>query len=817
MSALKCDHCLLSFPERDAVRDAVDGQEKVFCCSGCRGVFRLIHGEGLDEFYRRREGWTPGPPEEAELTTAPFLASVRREGDGEEMSIHLSGIRCASCIWLIERYLSRVEGIKEISVNYATHRARIRWTFGRVSLEAVLARIKSLGYIPRPYATSQVEENLEREKRDLLVRFGTASFFSMQLMLYTTALYAGYFQGIEPLYKKVFEVIAAFLAAPVMFYCGYPFLKNTARGLGNRAFTMDTLVFLGSFSAYAYSIGALFTGGEVYFDTSAMIITLILLGRYMEAGAKSRATQTISSLFSLQSKEARLLKAGGNGAVTVPVSSLKPGDRLEVIPGEKIPIDSTVIGGNSEVNEAMITGEAMPVGKERGGEVFGGTLNLSGRLLIEVKRTAGDTVLARIIRAVEDAQARKAPLQKTADRVVGWFVPAIIGISIATFFFRLAGASGATAALMNAISVVVIACPCALGLATPLAVFIGSSSLSSKGILVKGGDIIESVARSDFVCFDKTGTLTAGTPSLIKVFPYGTEKQTLHVLAASLEKYSGHSIAKAIRKGVEDCDLCSVEAFRAHPGRGVEGVREGVRLAAGNIPFLESLGVVIGEGGEKDFLSLSAGGDTVTGFAVGKEFKGWFVISDELRPEAPAVIESVKRLGRRVGLLTGDQRAVAENIGERAGIPVVDAEVLPLEKAARIRQFKESGRRVVMVGDGINDAPALTEADVGVAFGNATDVAIESAGVVLMRNDLRLVPAMIALSGKTLAVIRQNLFWAFSYNIIAIPLAVSGMIHPILSAAFMASSSLIVVGNSLRLRRMKMDENRAGRKSPDRR
>lgn len=807
MSTLKCDHCLLTFPESLAVRDDADGQQKVFCCNGCRGIYRLIHSEGLDEFYAKRSGWAPGRPEEADITPDAFADSIRTSGDETEMDLTVSGIRCASCIWLIEHFLMKVEGIKHVSVNYATHRAKVGWLSGKISLESVLDRIKALGYTPRPFIASALEERLKDEKRDLLIRFGTASFLAMQIMLFTTALYAGYFQGIDPLYQKVFELIALGLTTPVIFYCGYPFLKNTFRGIRNRALNMDTLVFTGSFSAYLYSIIAIVRGGEVYFDTSAMIITLILLGRFIESGAKAKATGAVSALIGLQPKEARLIKKSSGEKdgipVNVSVSSLAVGDHIEVIPGEKIPVDCAVIEGSSEIDEAMLTGESMPVRKVEGAEVFTGTLNLNGRLVLEVRRTGNETVLAQITRAVEDAQSRKAPIQKVADRVVGWFVPAIIAISTATFIFWFVKGSTVTSSLMNAISVLVIACPCALGLATPLAILIGSTLLSSKGILAKGGDIIETLARSDFVCFDKTGTLTTGKPLLKDMVNYGIEKESMHIFAASLEKNSEHTIAKALCRGIRGSDLRPIEAFKAYPGMGVEGTLDGEHLLAGNIAFLESFRVEITEEQRKDFSAFSSRGHTVTGFAMGHELKGWFVIADDLRPEAPEVVDDLKRHGCKVGLLTGDYKTVAEEVGRRAGISMIDAGVLPVRKADRIREIRESGHRVIMVGDGINDAPALIEADAGVAIGSATDIAMESADVVLMRNDLDLVPQLIRVSRKILAVIRENLFWAFSYNLIAIPLAVSGKIHPIISAAFMVISSLIVVGNSLRLYKVK--------------
>jgi Cu2+-exporting ATPase len=800
---VSCDHCLLPFPEREAIRDEIGGKKKVFCCIGCRGIYRVIHEEGLDEFYERRSGWKPGPLEDVPVAIDLFRDSVRYTGDEAEMDISLSGIRCASCIWLIEHSLSRLQGINEARVNYATHRARIRWDPKSVTLDTILKRIKSLGYMSRPYAVSALDEHLREEKRDLLIRFGTAAFFSMQLMLYTTALYAGYFQGIDSFHKKIFELIALALATPVMFYCGYPFLKGAIRAALNRTFSMDTLVFLGSFSAYFYSVIAILVGGEVYFDTSAMIITLILLGRFVETGAKAKASGAVSALIRLQPKEAKLAGNGEGAGSRVPVSSLAIGDRIEVIPGEKIPVDCIVVKGSSELDESMLTGEATPLMKTEGAQVFAGTMNLNGGLVLEVTRVGNETALARIIAVIEEAQARKAPVQKTADRVVGLFVPVVILIAAATFAFRLALGSGMTFSLMTAVSVLVIACPCALGLATPLTVLIGSTLLASRGILAKGGDIFESVARSDSVIFDKTGTLTTGTPTLTNVLAYDIDERKLRVLAASIERHSEHTVSKALRAGISDSDLHPVTSFRAHPGRGVEGRRDDELLLAGNTSFLESRSVKITEGQRKDLVSLSSKGDTIIGLAVGSELKGWFVISDDLRQGAREVVAALKRRGCTVGLITGDHRTAAEEIGKRTGISMINAEVLPAQKAAKVREMKEAGHRVVMVGDGINDAPALIEADAGVAMVSATDVAMESADVVLMRNDLSLVPRLMEICGKSLSVIRQNLWWAFSYNIVAIPLAVSGKLHPIVAAAFMAMSSLMVVGNSLRLYREK--------------
>ena len=827
---MNCSHCLSEVKPEEAIYDEIDGRRLVFCCTGCNAIYRVIHEQGLDEFYEKRLGWRPGRPELRDVRVEDFREFIKEVSEKErELEFIISGIRCASCIWLIEHLLKKSEGVIDIRVNYATHRARLRWAPERIDLNEILRKITSLGYTPKPAFTVEGEEELKRERRDLLIRFGTASFFSMQLMIYTSALYAGYFQGIEENLRRLFQLIALAMATPVMFYCGYPFIRNALRGLKNRALNMDVLIFLGSFSAYAYSVAIIilnmlqpsaFVKYEVYFDTSAMIITLILLGRYIEQGAKLKASSAIQVLLSLQPSEARLMR--GSEEVLVPVKELKPDDLIIVRPGEKIPADGIIIEGSAEIDESMLTGESMPVFKEQGSEVFSGTINTNGRLIIKV-RTVKDTLLSKITQAVLDAQTKRPRIQGLADRIVGLFVPAIIMIAFFTFLYWSFNADKITA-LMNAVSVLVIACPCALGLATPLAILIGSTALYSSGIIIKDGNIIEKVATADTVCIDKTGTLTEGRPSLIKIISYERPEEELHIIAASLEHQSEHAVAKAITKDIKKDRLLHVKDFQSVAGMGVKGTIDSHEVVIGNIRFLEGSGIEIREEHKRDFDHYSVKGYTVTGIAIDGRLHGWFIISDRIAPSASYVIMELKKKAIDIVLLTGDQRRVAEEVSRTLGIEKIHAEVLPVEKAEIIKRLKaEDGRlkdikkpkklfslkpkafSLIMVGDGINDAPALAVADAGIATGGATDIAMESAQAVLMKNDISLLLTLINISKRTLTIIKQNLFWAFSYNIIAIPLAVSGRIHPIISAILMATSSLLVVGNSLRLKKFRID------------
>lgn len=806
-----CTHCLGEVNPEDAIYDEIDGKRLIFCCAGCNAIYRLIHEQGLDEFYEKRLGWRPGRPEIKEVREEEFKEFIKKlSEDHLELEFILSGIRCASCIWLIEHLIKKSEGVIDIRVNYATHRARLRWNPQRINLTEILKKIASLGYTPKPAYTTEGEDELRREKRDLLIRFGTASFFSMQLMIYASALYAGYFQGIEETYRRLFQLIAWALATPVMFYCGYPFMKNAIRGLKNRTLNMDVLIFLGSFSAYAYSVAIIILNflqppalslqlskTEVYFDTSSMIITLILLGRFIEQGARIKAFSVIQALLGLQPKEARLLR--DSEEVMVRINELKEGYRIIIKPGERIPVDGVIIEGSSEVDESMLTGESMTVVKAIGSQVFAGTINLNGRLIVDVKAVK-HTVLSKITEAVLEAQARRARIQGIADMVTGWFVPFIILIGLFTFLYWSIK-SNSTVALMNAVSVLVIACPCALGLATPLAMLTGSTRLYSSGIIIKEGNVIEQIARADTVCIDKTGTLTEGRPELLEIIAHDRTEEELHTIAASLEQASEHVIARAITKGVKKDKLIPVMDFQSFSGLGVKGIVGEDKVIIGNRRFLEDSGVILNHNQKDDFLNYSEKGYTIIGIAINNALSGWFIISDRVAQGAVDVINELKRLKKKVILLTGDQKKVALEVGKKLSVEDIHAEVLPVEKAEIIRRLKTSGRKVMMVGDGINDAPALTEADAGIATGGATDIAMESAGAVLMRNEIGLLIPLIKISKKTLSIIKQNLFWAFSYNIIAIPLAVSGRIHPIISAILMATSSLVVVGNSLRLRR----------------
>ncbi|MGE4317916.1 MAG: heavy metal translocating P-type ATPase [Deferribacterales bacterium] len=804
---VRCAHCMLEINRNQAIQECIDGEDLFFCCHGCEGVYKILKTEGFSKFYSKRdESWQAGAALTSQVSEELFVDSVKEYENSYEVDIALSGIRCAACIWLIENYLNKAEGVESVRVNYATHKARIRWTKGRITLKEIIDRITSIGYCPLPLSESSVASIYEKEKKDYFYRFSIAAFFTMQLMIYTVALYAGYFQGINSGLRVFFQYTAWALCTPVMFYSGWPFIRSSLTAIRKGHTTMDTLIFLGSFTAYVYSVFALFLDQEIYFDTTANIITLILLGRYIEAGAKVRTSNAVSKLLTYQPSQVRLLDGyneenyikGIIKSVTVPVKQIRQGDLLEVLPGDSVPADGEVIYGRSEVNESMLTGEASPRLKTIGEKVFAGTGNINGSMVVRVEHTGSSTTLSRIVQAVEDAQASKAPIQNIADKVVGWFVPAILAVSMGTFIVWYLLSHNVLLSVMTAVSVLVIACPCALGLATPLAILIATSRITKMGAIAKSGDTIETFSKTSVFLFDKTGTITKGELKVEEIIPEGMTAEELLTLTASLERNSSHLIAKAVTDFFTE-DFVSVSDFAETPGKGVSGSVNGRKVTAGTASYIKEQGIAINDSMIDEKISK---GLTAACVAVDSRYSGVITLSDSIKPDAEKTLKYLADKKLKTVIVTGDNRKAAEKLAERLNVKGLEviSDVTPFQKADIVRSFQKDGRICAMVGDGINDAPALTTADIGIAIGQGTDIAIESSDIVLMREELGLIKTLHETSVKTLKVIKENLFWAFSYNLIMIPLAVTGKVHPVLSAAFMSVSSLLVVFNSLRIK-----------------
>ncbi|WP_278294226.1 copper-translocating P-type ATPase [Caloranaerobacter azorensis] len=593
------------------------------------------------------------------------------------------------------------------------------------------------------------------------------------------------------------------LATLVQFIIGYRFYKGAYHSLKGGGANMDVLVALGTSAAYFYSLYNLISGvKEYYFEASAVIITLILLGKMLEAIAKGRTSEAIKKLMNLQAKTARVIRDGKE--LDIPVEQVVVGDIVVVRPGEKIPVDGIVIEGNSSVDESMLTGESIPVDKKEGDEVIGATINKHGTFKFKATKIGRDTVLSQIIKLVEEAQGSKAPIQRLADKVAGIFVPTVIGIAILTFAIWYFVEGDFTNALINAVAVLVIACPCALGLATPTAIMVGTGKGAENGILIKGGEYLERAHQIDTLIFDKTGTITKGEPEVTDIISFNKSKEDILKFAAIAEKASEHPLGQAIvKKGEESgIKLTDPEKFNAIPGHGIFAVIEGKEVYLGNRKLMKDKNINI-EDIEDEIVNLESQGKTAMILSINGRVEGIIAVADTVKEHSREAIKQLKSMGIEVYMITGDNERTANAIAREVGIENVIAEVLPEHKAQEVEKLKAQGKKVGMVGDGINDAPALVKADIGFAIGTGTDVAIEAADITLMKGDLRDIVLAIRLSRRTMRTIKQNLFWAFFYNSIGIPLAALGFLNPMIAGAAMAFSSVSVVSNSLRLKRFK--------------
>lgn len=716
---------------------------------------------------------------------AGFLA-VEAHGP-EQAVIEIGGMTCASCAARLEKVLGRTEGVEAATVNFATSKATLAFAPGKIAIPQIEQIIRDAGFEPKT-----VEAELASESKP--VALIVAALLTLPVFLISM---------IPGLAFPGSVYLLLFLTTIVLFWSGWGILTGAWKAMRHRSPNMDVLIAMGTLSAYFYSVYlTYFHGGmHTYFETSAVIITLILLGRYLEERAKGRASAAIKGLIGLRPKTARVLV--GDDVEERPVETLAVGDKIQVRPGERIPTDGIILTGRSTLDESMLTGEPIPVEKSQGDPVIGGTLNQSGGFTFEATKVGADTVLAQVIGLVEEAQGRKAPIQRLADQVSAVFVPIVTAIALLTFLGWLILTRDWGMAVSSAVAVLVIACPCAMGLATPTAIMVGTGRGASHGILIRGGEILEQTQRLTSVIFDKTGTLTEGKPSLQRVLPLEniTEQELLRVVAAA-EKGSEHPLGEAIVRGATELSLPDVTDFQAVPGAGVQATVEGKQVLVGTRRLMESHGI--------SYLPISAlaedlegDGHTVMFAAIDGELRGLLSVADTVKPHAAEAVELLLKQGLELLMITGDNRRTAEAIARSVGIKVVLPEVLPQEKSQEVKRLQAQGKVVGMVGDGINDAPALAQADIGISLGTGTDIAIEASDLTLVSGDVRGVAAAIALSRATLRIIKQNLFWAFFYNILGIPIAALGFLNPMIAAGAMAFSSIFVLTNSLRLSRFR--------------
>lgn len=723
----------------------------------------------------------------------------------EKADLDIDGMTCAACSNRIEKVLNKQKGVKHATVNLTTESATVEYNPGLVDVEALICKVKNMGYDAKPKVEAEEKQtHKEKELKNMKRKLTISSILTAPLLV--TMFVHLFGMNIPEIFMNPWFQFA--LATPVQFIIGWQFYVGAYKNLRNGGANMDVLVALGTSAAYFYSLyeGILTIGNpeyvpHLYFETSAVIITLILFGKYLEASAKSQTTSALSKLLNLQAKEARVVRNGEE--VMIPIEEVVVGDQLVVKPGEKIPVDGIVVKGRTSVDESMLTGESIPIEKEVDAPVIGSTMNKNGSIVMEATKVGKDTALSSIVKVVEEAQGSKAPIQRLADIISGYFVPIVVGIALLTFivWMTLVQPGQFEAALVAAIAVLVIACPCALGLATPTSIMVGTGRAAENGILFKGGEHLERTHQLNTIVLDKTGTITKGKP---EVTDFSGDQVTLQLLA-SAEKGSEHPLAEAIvaYASEKDIDFLEVDDFTAIPGHGIRASISGKIVLVGNRKLMQDHQVDM-LNVEQELVKYEVEGKTAMLIAIDGNYRGTVAVADTIKETAPEAIQQLKEQGLEVVMLTGDNERTAQAIAKQVGIDRVIAQVLPEEKADKVKDIQLQGKKVAMVGDGVNDAPALVTADIGIAIGTGTEVAIEAADVTILGGELLLIPKAIQISHATIRNIRQNLFWAFGYNTAGIPIAAVGLLAPWIAGLAMALSSVSVVTNSLRLKRVKI-------------
>ena len=834
MTGRECDLCGLGCGKHPLVQRIADA-ERVFCCMGCMNVFLVLSESGVlasgqdireTELFKRSLalGLIAQGAAADQIEPEPRIVTPS-DVPTQELVVHVSGMWCTSCAWLIEHVLKKERGVVSARASFASDLVNVTFCPQYLPPQRVLERIQGLGYGAHEYTGEQ--ETAEAEKRDLLVRLGLAAFLWANVMSLSLVIYAGYFEPISASIRHYLPFLLMALATPVVSYCALPILNLAWRGLLHGVIRMEALLALGIGSAYFYSSVQAFRGGQhLYFDTVSVIVMLVLAGKLIERGAKEKATRWITTLHRLMPNKVRLLSGGVERFVNI--QALEPGIIFLVKAGERVPADGVVVEGNSHADESLLTGESAPVAKYLGDEVVAGSVNLSGVLQVRALRRASDSALAQIIAQVEHALSTRSPVERMVDRVSRVFVPCVIVVAILTFVSLYLLGEGSGTALMRAIAVLVIACPCALGLATPLAITSAMGTASRSGILISDSRVLETLAKLDVIVLDKTGTVTEGRFSLLHnemLAPAGATVE--HVLAvghsapiapmetsaglvdpqeairliASLEQYSEHPLGKALVEFArhESVSLLDASEVEVHKGQGITGRVGDRRVFIGSRRLVETLPAMSHETCEQQARHWEDEGKTVAFYGWDNRLRGMLVFGDRLRSEARRLIPELQQHGMDVQLVSGDSEATTRAVALDLGFNSYRAEILPHEKGAIVAQLQQYGKTVAMVGDGINDAPALAQSDLGIAMGTGTDLAMKAAAVVLMNGTLEKIPAILDLSRKTMRVIRQNLFWAFFYNVLGIGLAITGVLNPIMAAVAMLLSSASVVGNTSRL------------------
>jgi len=803
LKKIACDHCHLEFDE-DVMIEEREGEKRLFfCCKGCQGVYHLLKSEGLDSFYDKMGNTKlqPAASVDANLSkfdTEGFIRKYVKEADGlHEVSLIIEGIHCSACVWLNEKVLHKSEGIIEASINYTNHKAKIVWDPEVLKLSDIIAKIQSIGYNAYPYDAKLQEERVNRTRRDYYARLLVGVFATMNIMWIAIAQYVGYFSGMRADYKNILNIAEFILATPTLFYTGWVYFRGAYYGLKNRHINMDFLVATGATLAYIYSIYAMVTQhGEVYFDSVTMIVTFIFVGKYLEVLSKKKAVDTLDSMTGSLPTEVIVIVDGEKHLKAV--EEVKEGDIIEVTPGDKIVIDGVLVSGEGSFDESSLTGESHPVFKRAGDEIISGAVALDTVVRYKALKSFENSMLSTIVTLLEESVTKKPKIEKVANEISGYFSVTILLIALATFLWWYFVRGSFEHALIVAISVIVIACPCALGLATPVATLVGLGEGAKRGLLFKEASFLETMAKSDVLLLDKTGTITEGKPkvSLYKeLAPF--DVNLLYALVSS----SKHPISKGVKAYLEAhheaLEVPELEEIKNIEARGIRAKYRGDIVAGGSARLLEEMGISIVHETEGSLFAFVVNGDA----------KALFYLKDSPKEGAKEAITAIRNMGLEVVMLTGDVEQVAKKIASEVGIEKVYSQLLPHDKADIVEEYHKANRVVIMAGDGINDAMALSKSDIAIAMGSGADIAVEVSDVVLIDDKITSLRDAIRLSRATYRNIKQNLLLSLTYNALTVPLAVAGYVIPLVAALSMSLSSLLVVANAVRIKNVFRSNN----------
>jgi len=788
---IACTHCHLEFSKDVMIKDG----DHYFCCNGCQGVFHLLSDEGLDSFYDKLGDNKLAPPSEQFEDASNFdspafyerFVSINKEGFSE-VSLIIEGIHCAACVWLNEKALTNMDGVVATNINYTNNKAKIVWDDDTVKLSKIIEMIRAIGYDAYPYDASLQEVKANKERKEYYLRIAVAVFATMNMMTIMVAQYAGYFTGITPAVKHILNVGEWVLSTPVLFYSGWPFIRGTYYGIKTKTVNMDTLVATGAFLTYIYSIYITVTrSGEAYFDSVTMIITFVLVGKFLEVLSKKSVADTLDIMNRHLPEDIKVVE--NEKIVTKNVNDVKVGEVVLVATGEKVAIDGELVEGNGNFDESSLTGESEPIYKSVGDTIVSGTVSIDADVKYTTTKDFAHSTMSNIVSLLENAMNNKPHIQQLANRLSEYFSTIILALAFFTFVGWFLYSSSFEQSFMIAISVIVIACPCALALATPVATLVGLSIASKRGILFKEAVQLETMANADTLVLDKTGTITQGKPAVVKA---EIVKDFDKSLLNSLLLNSKHPIAKGVMNYIYSDDLkCfELDSLSNIPSQGMTAMYDGKMLAGGNAKLMRTIGIDVESSSESSEFY----------FAYAGELLAKYELFDMPREDALESIQKIKKLGIEVIMLTGDHERSAKKVAELVSIKKFKYDLTPEGKAAYIEELHKNGKKVVMAGDGINDILALANSDIAIAMGNGSDIAIEVSDVVLLNDTFSSLYDSFKISKKTFRMIKENLALSFVYNGITIPLAMMGYIIPLIAAISMSISSLLVVGNSMRIK-----------------